>query len=470
MLQRRLLTDNDVDRIAEAVVAILDRTGVVCQNAELLEALAGRGARIDPDRETATFPPKVTQEFVEALRREGGGGDAADAGPILAPGPPGVGTQIAQFFLDYGKGERRPGNRADLIYLTKLGDALHGEQGVGHSLLLTDVAPMLEPLEAALVLAEYARKPTGAFAWNVRQVDYLIEMGEILGIPNWFCWGATCFAHPLRFDKVVADCFVRRVREGAPTGLTSMAVAGATAPVTVAGYVAVAAAEIVVTWLAARAINETVPLAGDIWAGTVDMATGTVSYSCPDALSRGFGVVEFLRRWCGRHLSASMGEYADAKTPGFYAAMEKANKAMTIAAFTGRLAGLGQGMIESGKTICPVQLLLERELAGGLAHLARPVRVDAETLALETIVDVGSGLDKSHVETDHTLAHFRESLWLPKLLDRSGWDGPEWEHEVLTKLQDRADALVASYRKPDVDPDELAKMRVVVERARAELQ
>jgi hypothetical protein len=54
-----------------------------------------------------------------------------------------------------------------------------------------------------LLLAEYARKPAGAFAWNVRQVDYLIEMGEILGIENWFTWGAICFAHPLRFDKDV---------------------------------------------------------------------------------------------------------------------------------------------------------------------------------------------------------------------------------------------------------------------------
>ena len=30
---------------------------------------------------------------------------------------------------------------------------------------------MIEPLEAAMLLAEYVRQPQAAFAWNVRQVD-----------------------------------------------------------------------------------------------------------------------------------------------------------------------------------------------------------------------------------------------------------------------------------------------------------
>jgi len=72
--------------------------------------------------------------------------------------------------------------------------------------------------------------------------------------------------------------------------------------------------------------------------------------------------VEFLRRWCGMSISVGGGEYCDAKLPGLYTALEKAYKSMTIAAFTGQHPPIGQGMLDEGKIISPVQLLLEREL------------------------------------------------------------------------------------------------------------
>ena len=57
------------------------------------------------------------------------------------------------------------------------------------------------------------------------------------------------------------------------------------------------------------------------------------------------------------------GEYSDAREPGLYAALEKAYKAMTIAAFTGFHPPIGQGMLETGKTLSPAQLLIERDLS-----------------------------------------------------------------------------------------------------------
>jgi len=48
-------------------------------------------------------------------------------------------------------------------------------------LRVTDVEPLVEPLEAALLMAEHASRPGRAFAWNVRCIDYLVEMGDILG-------------------------------------------------------------------------------------------------------------------------------------------------------------------------------------------------------------------------------------------------------------------------------------------------
>ena len=99
----------------------------------------------------------------------------------------------------------------------------------------------------------------------------------------------------------------------------------------------------------------------------------------------------------------------------------------------------------------------------------RPIEVSPETIRMDDILDIGFGLDKSYFSTDYTLLNFKEHLWCPELLDRSGWEGVKTDEAVLQKLQERVKSLIASYRKPEVDPDKLAKMRKVVDRAKKEL-
>jgi len=270
-------------------------------------------------------------------------------------------------------------------------------------------------------------------------------------------------------------------REGAPTGLTSMAISAVSAPVPIAGFIAVAAAEFIATWLAARAINPDAPLgrsrtsggpgdfSGSMWAATVDMRTGAVSYSAPDAMLRACAVVEFLRRWCWMRVPVGGGEYSDARAPGLYAALEKAYKAMTIAAFTGFHPPIGQGMLETGKTLSPAQLLIERDLSEGVGHLAREIDITDEALALNEIVEIGYALQQSHLTTETTRHRYRQDFWNPKLIDRSGWGGPEYEAALLERAQRRAAGLVTAYRKPEVAPDKLQAMRRVADRARAAL-
>ncbi len=479
MLQRTLLRDSDIEPLALGVVSVLEKVGILCQNDELLRALDEAGATVEFAAERVTFPNRMQLEFVEQLRKDVGRANLhaerpwqeqeAPEAPFASIGMPDLETQVAQFVLDPDTGERRSGNTADFVRLIQLGDALHREVGVGHCLLLTDVPPLVEPLEAALLLAEHAHKPHAAFAWNVRQIPYLAEMGEVLGYRNWYNYGAICFAHPLRFDRDVADRFVHKVKAGSPTGLTAMPVAGVTAPVTLAGFVAVAAAEHLATWIAARALNPSVRLGGSMWGGTVDMRGSGVSYSSFDAMLYSFATVEFLRRWCGVEVPVGGGEYCDAKEPGLYAALEKAYKAMTIAAFSGRHPGIGSGLLDTGKVLSPVQLLIERDLTAGVRHFARTVESTPELLALDEIAEVGLGLDTSHLGTDHTLRHFRSSLWLPDLLRRSGWAGADYEKEILAKAQATVADIAATYAKPRVDPDKLAALRAIVNRAREEL-
>ena len=142
---------------------------------------------------------------------------------------------------------------------------------------------------------------------------------------------------------------------------------------------------------------------------------------------------------------------------------------MTIAAFTGQHPTIGQGMLEEGKTISPVQLLLERDLATGLQGIGGGLVPTPDMIGLSAIHQVDLGLHTSYLETEHTLNHFRHSLWLPEFIERAGWDGPDAEKQVLDRTQEKVDSLVAQYSKPEGRGEQLAAMRAVVEKAKAEL-
>jgi trimethylamine:corrinoid methyltransferase-like protein len=469
MFQTSLLTDEQVEPLGDALLDVLERVGVLCQNDEMLRALAEWGAEADLGTERVRFPRGRVAEFVEGLRRETQGQAEPWGKRPGHPGRAGIGAQVAQIYRDHETGEKRSSNRDDFITLTKLGSALHPQGDVGHSLSMTDIPPLLEPLQAGLLLAEWAYVPGTPFVWRVDQADYLIEMGEILEVPQWFTWGAVCFAHPLRFDRDTAGKFARRVREGVATGLTGMPVAGVTTPVTLEGFIVVSSAEHIATWIAARAINPEVGLGGSMWPGTVDLKGGGVSYSAPDALLYGFAAVEFLRRWCGMRVAVGSGDYCDAKEPSLYAAQEKALKSMTVAAFTGQPLAGGSGLLDEGKILSPIQLMLDREFATAMGCLERPIDVTPERIGVDAIAEVGVGLQTSYLETEHTLRHFREQLWLPTILERAGYGGPEHDQRVVARARAQIDELLASYRKPEGREDQLAAMRAVMERARREL-
>jgi trimethylamine--corrinoid protein Co-methyltransferase len=425
---------------------------------------------VDEASQVARFPRKLLADFVDAIRGETSTDEEDQAMPFEAPALPSVTGSVAQFVYDFDSRRSRPGARRDLVDFARLGNALDPRGSVGHAVLLRDVPPILEPLEAAVILAEHAERPEAPFAWDVRQADYLEEMGSLLGFDRWYSLGAVCIAHPLCFDKNTADRYVRMMKEGhRSAGLTSMPAAGVSAPVTVEGFIAVTAAEYLAAWIAGRALNPQIPLGGSMWAGTTDMKTGHVSYSAFDAMFCAIATVQFLDEWCGVRMSVGGGEYCASTTPGLYAALEKAYKAMTIAAFTGDHPQIGEGMLDNGKVLSEVQLLLERELGIGLGHLARHIAARGDDMALDEVLEVGFGERSSHLTTDHTALNFRSSLWLPEFIGRAGWTGSEGEQALLQRLKERSESLVVEAPSPENREGELAKMRSVLERARRDL-
>ncbi len=246
-----------------------------------------------------------------------------------------------------------------------------------------------------------------------------------------------------------------------------MGVSGVSMPVTTAGSIVLTAAEFIALWISARGLNPKLPLTGLVLTGAMDMRTGKVNYGAFDALIRKLSVSEFIRKWTGILVSPGTGEYTSSKLPGLFTALEKANVAMTIAAFTGHHPGVGMGHIDAGIALSPVQLLLDREIAKGLKFLESP-QIDEQSIGLETILDVKFGKEKNYLETQQTLENFKTSLWESELFPYNGWS-PEDEEKILNKAQERVRKIIDKYKKPKVNPEMISKVKEIIKRAKKEL-
>ncbi len=467
-----LFSDADLDRLAAAVERVLAETGFWCQSAELQRALAAAGAVVDEASGVVRVPPAMLSAVVAAQRRR----QAAEPETARRPSPdgplPGITLQVAQFYYDHQRHERRPGNRPDLVRMTQLGEALD-DQPVSQVLLLRDQPALVEPLEGLAVLLEYTSRPGSVYPHFLAQFPYLEEIGQIYcGDPYRFLTGGIFMVSPLRMDERAGDYLAGRLRRGLSCGVGTMPVSGVSAPVTRAGAIVVGAADILAGWVAVHALDPERPLSGGICSGSVDMRTGSVSFSSPESMLQDVGCAELFRRRFGGGVGVAGGaDYTSATYPGYQAGFEKAFEAMAIAAHTGEPPHLGAGLLDSGKTFSPLQLFIDRECQRMLWHYAAGVTVDDDTLALGDILAVGPGLGATHLESEHTLAHFRQSLWTPRLLDRQpGQEGqPQPDAALLARAQHQLETTLAAYQRPVVDRGMLAQVRQVIERAWKEL-
>lgn len=477
-----ILKDKDIEILIEKVLKVLEDIGMICENKEILKAVENIGAEVNYEKQTAKFPRRIVREFIDEVKKEdknkweikGENKKTLLSGFVpydkslefKPPYIPFLFHQLATFFYDDKKKEKRKGNKEDFINLIKLGDSLDSENGVGHCLVLSDVPASIEPLEAALLLIEYSHKPRGVYVQDIRQIDYLKEIEEIAGIkdPYWHWLANVGFASPLKLGKDIAERFVYMLKTGIyPAKVYSMAVSGVNMPVTVAGSIVITSAEFIALWIIARSFNSNLPLTGLVLTGTMNMKSGEVNYWGFDVFIRRFSVCEFIKKLTGVNVSAGIGEWCQAKFPGLYAGLEKAYLAMTIAAFTGYHPEVGIGHIEQGLSISPVQLLIDREIARGLKFLESSV-INDETIGLETILDIGNGIEKNYIDSEHTFANFRSALW-----DSEFFGNIESEEKILKNANEKVKQLISEYKKPEVNSDKISKIRQVIERAKKNL-
>ena len=205
---------------------------------------------------------------------------------------------------------------------------------------------------------------------------------------------------------------------------------GATAPVTVAGAVAVGHAETLAALVAHQLWNPGAPFVyGTGSGGAFDMRTFVDVWIAPEGQ---------LADACAVQLATALGlpswSYAggcDAKTIDGQLAAEMAVTTL-YAAQTGASLYHDLGEFEAAAQNSIESLVLGDALVGMTRRLLAGVRVDDETLQLDDIAAVGPG--GSFLARPYTRAHHRD-VWSSPLFDTSGFEA--WAADGSRTLEDR---------------------------------
>ena len=463
----RFLTDDIAARVIEEGFALLSDPGIRIHNEEALSLLADAGAVIDREAQIARIPEALARACLEsapgefALHRFDGrpavhyGGDDVHFDPGSA----------AISILDGETEQQRPPLTADFARFVQLAEMLPQIDAQSTAMICQDVVPEIGDLYRLYLALHYIRKPivTGAF-----RKDTFVTMVEMLEAA---VGGAqalaerpvavfdVCPSPPLLWSDLTCQNLIDCARRMIPAELVSMPLAGATAPVTLAGAIVQHTAEslsgVVIGQLARRGS----PI---VWGGSpsvFDMRQGTTPMGDVGTWMIDCGYAEIGKR-LGLPTHAYLG-MSDAKIVDAQAGLESAG-GVILAALSGVNMVSGAGMLDFESCQSPEKLVIDAEIIGMAKRLLAGIAARETPIALTLMRELGHRAD--YLAQEHTLRWFQEEFYIPsEVIDRASLDG--WKgrgsKSTFERARERAVSLLAKYEPPALPeglPQELRKI------------
>jgi trimethylamine--corrinoid protein Co-methyltransferase len=450
-----VLSDDEVAQVHAASVEILETSGVLIQDDELCGLLARAGAKVEVGKNQARFPRSLTERLLgkapptfQLYTRNGSPPIEVGRGVTRS-----VAGFDAPFFQDQASGERRPIKKMDVADFAWIADRLPEVDIVGNQGIPQDVPPGTEEAHAVAALLENTGKhlivaPDTAQAARAsyRMIGAATGTEDIGRRPVVSCHISP--SSPLRWTPNACQIILETVRRGVPFLILPPPMAGATAPVTLAGHLVVHNSEILSGYLIAQILREGHSVAYCNAHTLFNLREGNSIIATPETMLLRIAGAQMARFY---HIpSHAIGFDTDAHLSDAQCSWEKA-----LTALVGVQAGIdlivNLGMFSTGLTVSYAQLLLDAEVFGLLQRFNRGIEVSDEHLAKDLITKVGSW--GAFLEEEHTLRHFREENWYPALSCRKLFD--PWQkaggRDVVQVAHERAMEILQQERTPYID-------------------
>ena len=463
-----ILTEEEIQEIHEATLRVLERTGVKVHHEEARRILKRSGCQERPGH-ILSIPPQLVEESLKSTPpgfilydREGAPACRVEGRNSY------FGTGVTNpTFLDFETHERKPTTVADIEKAARVADFLPNLDWIMPLGSVQDVPGRVSDIYEFEAALRNTTKPIVFICHGRRGVETVLEMaaavagGEDRLVERPFVVSYPEPTSPLVHTSEALEKLLYSAERGIPTIYTPCPMAGATAPVTMAGVLVQANAECLSGLVVSQLKRPGVPFVIGGVLTVMDMATAGISYGAPELslllagyadLARHYGIPTWGTAGC-----------SDSKRPDEQAALET-----TFSCLINAQAGINlihdPGFLEGGMTGSLEMLLITDEVAGMTKRFLEGIPVNADTLAEEVIHRVGPG--GHFLEDIHTLEHFKGSLWRPNLLDRSNYH--LWRERggatMGERIRDKLRVILETHLPKTLPEDTAARVREILEK------
>lgn len=460
-VQFKILSVTQIEEIVSTAYNILERVGVEVNDDQIIKLLKDEGCIAKG--KTVFIPSFIVKECLKAapskITISNRNSDIAmnlEKGNIYF----GAGSECP-FLDDPYTGERRHWLTKDIEDAARIADSLpnidfHMSLGI-----LSDAPGMLYDRFQFAAMLKNTIKPIVSTAIDVKGLEDMYNLCCIITEsennfrlkPNFVLYIETI--SPLVHSKEVLGKIKFAASKGIPTVYTNAVNAGATGPVTLAGTIALGAAEYLSGLVISQLIAKGAPIIGGGTLFSMDMTTGVASYGSTENYLMDAAMTEVCN-YLGLPVFSLAG-CSSSKCFDGQASMEAMYSTMA-AALSGANLIHDVGYLEDGLCGSYEMLVATNEIIGMVKRYLSGIKVDTNTLALDVIAKVGPG--GNFLNEDHTYKNFKNEMFMPKLIDRSVY--ANWKKNgaktLETRVNEKVKEILENY-KPDPIPDaKLAKI------------
>ena len=403
----------DTERVVDAALTLLAEIGLRFEPGTEADALlAQAGCTVLPDgvvRMPAVLVRRALATVAKAVQlwnRDGTRAIDIDAHHTwFMPGM----TCIKVF--DEATGEPRDSTRADLATISRIADGLDNIDAVCVACKDVPESTLRGEIGEFLCMMEHTTKPLEYLCEWTRSLEAAIEMAAALRGGHDRLAEKPYFLHivtplPLYYAETHVEQVILAARAGVPVSVGSLAIGGASTPITTAGTVVQCLATDFAGMVLGQAAREGSFCIGSTNPYFMEPATGGIGNMPQTMLAE--QLICQARRHLGLPSLTGIGGEARARRFGQDAVFEIATLMGQF--FHTRPATCDYlGSLDQGITYSLHALLLCDDYAGMLRTLWTGTEVSDDTLALDLLREVGlTGTVLGH---EHTARHCRKNLW-----------------------------------------------------------
>jgi trimethylamine--corrinoid protein Co-methyltransferase len=254
---------------------------------------------------------------------------------------------------------------------------------------------------------------------------------------------------PLQLDVQMTEAVLELAAAGQACCITPFTLAGSMSPATLAGTLLQQTAEVLAVATLAQTIRPGAPTMYGSFASNVDMQSGSPALGTPEYTKAAQASGHIARR-LGlpfRSSNTTVSNCVDAQ-----AAFESQMSLWGAVMGHANLVNHAAGWLEGGLTASFEKLIVDAEMLQMIAEYLRPIDVNDDELAVDTIAEVGPG--GHHFGTAHTLERYEHAFYAPLLSTRQNFES--WQEagsqDIATRANRTWKQLLDEYQQPVLDP------------------